>query len=107
MLDLSKPLRHIETKGRAFVNRDGDNYVVTFLSDDEEEWDVVVWNREPSCIENVPETRELDCWVNVYDDTKKTQCVFTSKDEADVFKCPSGRIACLHIQRTYEVGEGL
>lgn len=52
-----------------------------------------------------PVEREIEWWVNVYADSFEP-CVHFSKDEADT-GADEGRVACLHIKRTFFVGEGL
>lgn len=48
--------------------------------------------------------RTLDMWVNVYRD--ETEVMHKSREDADLH-ADADRIACLHIVREYEEGEGL
>jgi hypothetical protein len=52
---------------------------------------------------NIPEKRELNVWVNVYENGCD---VCKSKDAADVYRI-GYCLACIHIKQTYTVGEGL
>lgn len=51
-----------------------------------------------------PEQKKVEFWVNVYGEYIGS-CSMT-KEESDELSVP-GRIACLHIVREYEEGEGL
>jgi hypothetical protein len=58
---------------------------------------------------NVPEERVLEGWVNIYPYSATSQEKFTlykSKHMADR-EASISRIDCIHITRTYKVGEGL
>jgi len=57
---------------------------------------------------NIPEKRKLEMWVNVYGgkDFCHPSVGHYSKTKADE-SASNGRIACLHIVREYEEGEGL
>lgn len=68
--------------------------------------DVLLWNEYKAFpFENIPETRDLDVWVNIYPDYSE-YVIHTSKTKAD-FAATQNRIACVHIKKTYKVGEGL
>lgn len=51
-----------------------------------------------------PETVEVERWINVYEDGNVI--FFGTRQEADEWWL-SGRIACVHIQRTVTKGDGL
>lgn len=55
-----------------------------------------------------PETRRVEFWVNVYEGEDGLSA-HTTKDSADGYDASISlnRIACLHIDREYEKGEGL
>ena len=68
--------------------------------------DVLLWDGYKAFpFENIPETRDLDVWVNIYPDYSM-YVIHTSKTKAD-FAATQNRIACVHIKKTYKVGEGL
>lgn len=68
--------------------------------------DVLLWNEYKAFpFENIPETRELDIWINIYPDSLGEVC-HSSKEEADR-SAVYDRIACIHLRKTYKVGEGL
>ena len=56
----------------------------------------------------VPETKKLDVWVNVYRDSGAGVACHSSRSAADL-GCMGNinRIACVHIVQEYKVGEGL
>lgn len=51
-----------------------------------------------------PKKVKVDCWINIYSDGDYS--MHTSRSMADEFKIPT-RIACIHIEREVEEGEGL
>lgn len=74
-------------------------------------WVATEWERDGSSCNHpsldlieVRPKHTLDVWVNFYSD--KGISVHPTKDKAD-WLCGSKRIACLHIVREYEEGEGL
>ena len=68
--------------------------------------DVLLWDGYKAFpFENIPETRDLDVWVNIYPDYSM-YVIHTSKTKAD-FAATQNRTACVHIKKTYKVGEGL
>jgi len=114
--DPTKPVQYrngeipevLSTKGRQIIS--GEKYPIitedkagnirthkidghTSLFGGESEYDII----------NIPEKRKLEMWVNVYDDNGYTS--HCNKHYADLLKAK--RIACLHIVREYEEGEGL
>lgn len=58
-----------------------------------------------------PPTKQVDFWINVYHvfpgGVMQFQNLFPTKEEADKGSCGEKRLACLHIVREYEEGEGL
>lgn len=109
MLDLTKPLRERDSK-RPCILLSCDDLVVTWAADNgrgngAQRWHVY-WDyqeRIDGSLENVPEKRTLDVWVNVYDGILPS---YRTKEDAD--RCAiEPRIACLHVVREYEEGEGL
>jgi hypothetical protein len=59
---------------------------------------------------NIPLKRTLEVWVNLYRYVgydMPTFIAFSTKELADADRSRSDRIACLHIVREYEDGEGL
>lgn len=54
--------------------------------------------------ENIPETVEIDVWINVYAGGAITS--YTRKTDANRM-AGNDRIACINVKRTVEVGEGL
>ena len=68
--------------------------------------DVLIWNEYKAFpFENIPETRDLDVWINIYPDSLGEVC-HPSKEAADGLAAYN-RIACIHLRKTYKVGEGL
>lgn len=53
---------------------------------------------------NVPQKRTLDVWVNVYPNNEVFS--YSTKETADKL-AGTHRLACIHIVREYEEGEGL
>lgn len=56
-------------------------------------------------VANIPETVKINVWINVFADGD--HCTYRSKELADKSIFVDGRIACINVKRTVEVGEGL
>ena len=61
------------------------------------------WHKD---LVEVPETKKLDVWVNVYPDAISTPNAYFDRTTADRHAGIS-RIACVHVVQDYKVGEGL
>lgn len=78
-------------------------------------WEVRQWLNDgrivgrldlPSDLVNVPRRVKVDCWLNVFDNG--VFCgPWTTKREADMGLGAEFRIACIHVEREVEEGEGL
>ena len=55
----------------------------------------------------VPETKKLDFWINVYPHGPGFQHRSRAQAQDESADRPYTRIACLHVVREYKVGEGL
>ena len=112
MIDINKKY---QTRGgqkvRIYCTDGGGDYPVHGATLSRGKWYAVQWtgNGNGRCADDaldlieVPETIEIDVWLNVFDDGLVTQ--WRSKEEAD--KQAFSRIACIHLQRTVTKGEGL
>lgn len=56
-------------------------------------------------VKNIPETVEIDVWINVYEGG--AFWVHRTRSSADAVNSAPQRIACINVKRTVEVGEGL
>ena len=67
------------------------------------------WSALPTKpILEVPETKKLDIWVNIYRDSGAGVACHSSRSAADL-GCMGNinRLACIHMVQDYKVGEGL
>jgi len=56
-------------------------------------------------VKNIPETVEIDVWINLFQDGGHQ--IYHSKANADAGVAANYRFACINVKRTVEVGEGL
>lgn len=108
-LDLTKPLRHEDSHEPAFIVALPSGQYVTIIDGCNDTGTRVYHakDREEAerMLENVPERRTLDCWLNIYDDGFGAYAARTREQANGV--SVGKRIACVHITQEYEVGEGL
>ena len=64
--------------------------------------DFCMWASE-SAVSEVPKPVEVDCWLNVY---PASVGVWDSRESSDRW-ADDARVACIHLKRTVNVGEGL
>jgi len=99
---------------RIYATGAGGDYPVHGATKDENhKWRQTSWTADGSYVVEAPSgldlieqrpRRTLNKWLNVYDDMSTIGCA--TREEADSH-CSDRRIACLHITREFEEGEGL
>lgn len=114
-IDWSKPVRLIGRSStansyRVLCTDRKDNYPVVLLNEDNGCLvDVTLDGKhhmcEPIVFENIPETVEIDVWINLFQDGDHV--AYASKADADSGIAAKYRFACINVKRTVEVGEGL
>lgn len=111
-IDWSKPVRHTKSHDPVRVlctdrPGGGGRYPVVLLSSS----GVILSSTLDGCVneepvfENIPETVEIDVWINVYEGG--AFWVHRTRSSADAVNSAPQRIACINVKRTVEVGEGL
>lgn len=122
MLDLTKPLRHKETKAEArvvFVDQDTSTawkylvvtrqekvsgWVSLHLGDDDPDGPWLSFSDLETFLENTPTKITGEAWVNVYEGGVTGRGLFTEKRQVD-FAAHSHRIARIKLPFTAEEGQ--
>lgn len=111
-IDWSKPVRHAKSHDHVRVlctdrPNIADRFPVVLMSliGDILSCDINGKVMGEQIYENIPETVEVDIWINVYD----TGCAWPHRTRAKANSVAGAgtRIACINVKRTVEVGEGL
>lgn len=115
-IDWSKPVRRVNRE-----DNNQDKYRV-LCTDRKGDSPIIILNETSGCVfsvtldghyiggrtpifENIPETVEIDVWINVYEGG--VGWLHTTRASADEVNSSPRRIACINVKRTVEVGEGL
>lgn len=118
MIDWSKPVRTRDGReARVYSTDSGGTYPVHgAIKSLAGVWHMNQWTSSGECagfrvdtssdLVNVPRRVKVDCWLNVFDNG--VFCgPWTTKREADMGLGAEFRIACIHVEREVEEGEGL